>query len=109
MYKRQGLISQIGAVAYNNTSKAQIEAAENAYKKLTPQQQASVSNYDVLKNARAKYDALKADAEKRAADQEAANRVSSLISGIGTVSAGSKAKIDSAEKAYNALTADRCV
>ncbi len=103
----EDLIGRIGVVAYNNTSEAKIEAAENAYKKLTPQQQASVSNYDVLKNARAKYDALKADAEKRAADQEAANRVSSLISGIGTVSAGSKAKIDSAEKAYNALTADQ--
>ncbi len=103
----EGLISQIGAVAYNNTTKAKIEAAENAYKKLTPQQQALVSNYDALKSARANYDALKADAEKRAADQEAADRVSSLISGIGTVSAGSKAKIDAAEKAYNALTADQ--
>ena len=61
----EDLIGRIGVVAYNNTSEAKIEAAENAYKKLTPQQQASVSNYDVLKMPVQKYDALKADAEKK--------------------------------------------
>ena len=98
-----GVIAQIDAIGtVTLNSKAAIEAAEAAYETLTPDQKALVTNYTTLTAARATYDNLKA-----AADQAAADAVIAQIDAIGTVTLESKAAIEAAEAAYEALTAEQ--
>ena len=92
------LINDIGTVTTD--SKAKIDAAREAYSKLTEAQKNLVTNYQTLEKAEADYAKLVADK----ADQDAADAVIDLINGIGTVTKDSKAKIDAARKAYDKLT-----
>lgn len=93
------LINAIGTVTLS--SGARIEAAEDAYALLTESQQALVTNYQTLLDARAAYDALVAQA---AGDQEAAQAVIDLIAAIGDVTLESGEAILAAEAAYGELT-----
>lgn len=52
------LINAIGEVVYDNASKEKIDAAREAYDKLTDAQKALVDNYAVLTDAEAKYKSL---------------------------------------------------
>ncbi len=103
-------INAIGTVANTAESKAKIDAAKNAYNALTDAQKAKVLNAGKLTAAEAAYAKLKAAADQaaaaQAANQAAADAVTNKISAIGTVAytAASKAKIDAARSAYNALT-----
>lgn len=92
------LINDIGTVTTD--SKAKIDAAREAYDKLTETQKNLVTNYQTLEKAEADYAKLVADK----ADQDAADAVIDLINGIGTVTKDSKAKIDAAREAYDKLT-----
>jgi len=91
-------INAIGAVTLD--SKTAIEAAEAAYAALTEDQKALVTNYDVLTVARATYNQL-------AADKAAADAVIAQIDAIDTVTLESKAAIEAAETAYEALTPEQ--
>lgn len=93
------LIDAIGTVTLN--SGAKIEAAEEAYDKLTESQKALVTNYQVLVNARAAYDAL---VQQAAGDQQAAQAVIDKIAEIGEVTLDSEAAIQAARAAYDLLT-----
>ena len=93
------LINDIGTVTTD--SKTKIDAAREAYSKLTEAQKNLVTNYQTLEKAEADYAKLVADK----ADQDAADAVIDLINGIGTVTKDSKAKIDAAREAYDKLTA----
>ena len=99
-------ISAIGTVEYTTECKAKIDAARTAYDALTQAQKDLVSNYGTLTTAESAYSTLKAAADEAAANQAAANAVTAKISAIGTVeyTTESKAKIDEARSAYNALT-----
>lgn len=94
------LINAIGEVTLN--SKAAIEAAEAAYAQLTEEQQAYVTNYNVLVLARQAYDAL---AQEDVGNREAAQTVIDLINAIGDVTLESESAITAARTAYNKLTA----
>ena len=96
-----GLIDNIGTVTLD--SKAKIDAAREAYSKLTEAQKKLVSNYQVLEKAEADYAKLVADK----ADQDAADAVIDLINGIGTVTKDSGDTINAARKAYDALTPEQ--
>lgn len=82
-------IYAIGDVSYTEASKARIDAAEAAYKKLTAAEKQSVTNYATLTAAVQMYENLKAkdEAEKAETDanKEAADAVGQLIGQIGTV------------------------
>ena len=95
------LIKAIGEVKYPSSKEA-IEAARNAYQALTPAQKALVDKLAVLEAAEARYAQLKAD-------NEAADAVDTLILAIGKVeyTSQSKAKIDAARNAYQALTQEQ--
>ncbi|MBQ6118541.1 MAG: hypothetical protein IJK98_04855, partial [Clostridia bacterium] len=97
-------ITAIGTVAFTAECKAAIDAARAAYDALTDTQKPLVDNYDTLTAAESAYAELKA-----AADQAAADEVITLIDAIGTVeyTDDSKAKIDAAKAAYEALTDDQ--
>ena len=97
-----GKINAIGEVTL--ASEPAIVAARSAYNALTADQKALVSNYSVLTAAEAKLEVLKQQAE---ADQAAATAVIGKINAIGTVAydEASKARIDDARHAYDALTA----
>ena len=99
-------INAIGTVAYTAESKAKIDEARTAYNALTEAQKALVSNYGTLTTAESTYSTQKAAADEVAANQAAADAVTAKISTIGTVeyTNESKAKIDEARTAYNALT-----
>ena len=92
------LIDAIGEVTLN--SEAAITAARNAYNALTEDQQAAVTNYTKLTDAEAKIAQLK----QEKADQNAADAVTAKINAIGTVTLDSKAAIEEARAAYDALT-----
>ncbi len=96
------LINAIGEVTLN--SKAAIEAAEAAYAQLTEEQQAYVTNYNVLVKARLDYDTL---AQADSANREAAQAVMDLISAIGEVTLESEDAITAARAAYNKLTPEQ--
>ena len=102
-------INAIGTVVYTDSCKAKIDDARNTYNSLTINQKSSVTNYDVLTAAEAKYAELKAAADKAAADKAAADGVTAKINAIGTVeyTKGSKDKIDKARTAYNLLTSEQ--
>ena len=101
-------ISAIGTVAYTDESKAKIDEARKAYDALTEAQKKLVpaETLSVLTSAETKYAELKAAADSETANQTAANAVIAKITAIGTVAYTdeSKAKIDEARKAYDALT-----
>lgn len=96
------LIEEIGNVTLESLSK--IEAAENAYTALTPDQKKYVTEETIgkLTAARAAYDRLKEEA-----DQAAAAEVTKLIDAIGNVTLESLGKIEAAEKAYANLNKDQ--
>lgn len=92
------LISAIGVVDYD--SEPAIIKAENAYNALSEEQKANVSNYQTLLDARNAFDSLpEIDAE--------ITNVIKLINDIGTVDENSLTKIETAENAYNKLTAEQ--
>ena len=91
------LIDAIGTVTYPD-SKGAIDAARNAYNALTDAQKALVSKLAVLTAAETEYERL--------SDIALAKDATEKIDAIGTVSftTTSKARIDAARKAYNALS-----
>ena len=93
------LISSIGDVSYTTDSKTKIDAAREAYDSLTAEQKELVSNYSILVSGESLYSTLEAN-------HNAASKVETAISSIGTVeySNESKAKIDEARWAYNQLS-----
>lgn len=93
-------ISAIGEVAFNATCKAKINIARSAYDSLADELKPSVSNYEVLTAAEARYEELRAAAE----DQIVADPVIAKINAIGTVTLESKRLIEAAEAAYASLT-----
>lgn len=99
-------INAIGAVGFTTECKAKIDAARNAYNALSDAQKAQITNYKTLTAAEAEYAKLKAAADLAATDQAAADAVIAKIGAIGTVdnTDASKAKIDVARNAYNALS-----
>ena len=98
----KALITAIGDVTYTTESKGKIDEAKAAYDALSEEQKALVTNYTVLTTADSTYTTLKAD-------NDAADEVKALVAAIGDVaySTESKAKIDAAREAYDALTADQ--
>ena len=103
----KGMIDELGTVTMTEESKLKIDYAKKAYDKLTLAQKGLVTNVGVLQAAEAKYQALVKD--KIATDKKAADAVITKINSIGKVaaSAASKKKIDDAQAAYNALSADQ--
>ncbi len=103
------MINTIGKVEYNDACKGKIDAANKAYNALTADQKALVTNLEVLTKAQQTYETLKATAEKLAADKAKADPVIAKINAIGKVeyTYACKDKIDAANNAYNALTADQ--
>ena len=101
-------ITAIGTVAYTTESKTKIDDARTAYDELTGAQKALIpaETLAVLTKAETDYNALKTSADEAAANQAAADAVIAKINAIGTVAytAESKAKIDEARTAYDALT-----
>ena len=93
-------IAAIGEVSYTSASKAKINVARTAYDNLPEALRPSVSNYEVLTAAEARYAELKAAAE----DAAAAEPVIAQINAIGKVTLESKRLIEAAEAAYAALT-----
>ena len=90
-------IDAIGEVVTKD-SKPAIDAAREAYDALTEEQQKLVGNYDKLTDAEKAYDAL-------LKDEAAAKKVADLIAAIDeVVTKDSKAGIDAARNAYDALT-----
>ncbi len=99
-------INAIGSVTTD--SGAAISAARGAYDALTDSGKALVDNYQVLVDAEASYANIWAQVAAQQAEADAqnqANAVIALIDQIGTpVTADSKAKVDAAQNAYNALS-----
>ena len=95
-------INAIGTVAYTADSKAKIDAARKAYDTLTNDQKALVKDVNTLTGAEAAY-------KKLEADNKAAANAQAKIDAIGKVAYNqqTKARIDAARTAYNALTADQ--
>ncbi len=102
--KVDDLIDAIGEVALTDACKDKLEAARKAYDALSEEQKKLVSKLSTLTAAEAAYKTL---ADKAAADQAAAKKVDDLIGDIGTVTKGSKDKIEAARKAYNALSEEQ--
>lgn len=98
-------INAIGTVYYNDESKGKIDEARAAYDALTEDQKALISSDFVttLEEAEARYAELKAEYEANLAVATAAE---GKINAIGTVeyTKDSKAKIDEARAAVDALT-----
>jgi hypothetical protein len=95
-------IVAIGTVSLE--SKVAIEEARSAYNALTVTQRNLVTNYETLTAAEDSLKVLQDAADKAAADQAAADAVSEQIAAIGTVTKDSKAAIEAARAAYDALT-----
>ncbi len=96
------LIQDIGTVEYTSSCKAKIDAAEEAYEELGDEDKPEVSNFNLLVDAKARYEKLKGD-------NEAADSVDALIESIGEVvySEECKNRIDEARNAYEALEDDQ--
>ena len=92
------LIDEIGEVTLH--SGEAIQAARDAYDKLTESEKQRVSNYQTLLDAEARFVEL----TKAAADEAAAQAVEEKIAAIGTVTLDSKEVIAAARTAYDALT-----
>ena len=100
----EDLINAIGKVKYNDTSKAKIDAARNAFdNSLLDEEQESFDEdiYKVLTDAEELYEFLMNNAK--------ASAVRDLINAIGEVeyTQDSKNKIDAARAAYEALTEEQ--
>lgn len=91
-------IENIGDVTYTTESKEKIDVAREAFDELSDEEKANVESASVLTAAESEYAKLKAD-------EEAAAVVRAKIEAIGNVTytAESKAKIDEAKAAYDAL------
>ena len=102
-------INAIGIVEYTDVCKSRIDAARSAYDALTTDQQALVTNYNVLTGAERKYENLKNAAEIAAANAAAAKVVADKIDAIGNVEYTDAcwSKIEEARSAYNALTKEQ--
>lgn len=94
-------IKAIGTVTLD--SRAAIADARNAYRALSEVQRRQVTNIKVLEEA----EKIFAKLEKEEADRTAAQAVVAKIAAIGNVTPSSKAAIEAAEKAFNALTAEQ--
>ena len=92
------LIDNIGTVSLE--SETAILAARDAYNTLGEEQKAAVTNYTKLTDAEASLTQLK----QAKADQDAADAVTVKINAIGEVTLNSKAAIEAARTAYDALT-----
>lgn len=102
------VIDQINAIGKVTTgSKSAVEAARKAYDTLSGDQKKLVTNLNILTVAEAELTKLTDHSKKTEADKAAAGKVIQQISGIGKVTSSSKASIEAARKAYNALTADQ--
>ena len=101
-------ITAIGTVAYTAESKAKIDEARAAYNALTDAQKALIPTETLatLTKAETDYNTLKSSAGEATTNQAAADAIIAKINAIGTVvyTAESKAKIDEARAAYDALT-----
>ena len=86
-------IDELGEITLDSADR--ITAAIRSYNELTGDQQALVTNYDVLQRAAARYDSL-------AAIQDVIDR----IDRIGTVSSASGSELRDIRAAYDALTAE---
>lgn len=94
------LIEKIGTVTYTEDCKARIDAARAAYNALTTAQKKEVTKLTTLESAEKTYEDLRQEALKAAAA-----RVDALIEAISSpVTEESKAAIEAAWKAYQALT-----
>ena len=95
------LIAAIGEVTLSEDCRGKIEAAREAYDALTAEEQALVTNYEVLTAAEAAYKSL--------ADNAAADGAKTLIAAIGTVeyTPECRERIEAAREAYDLLTADQ--
>ena len=90
-------IDAIGEVAFNDESKAKIDAARAAYDALIEKYKVHVSNYETLTNAEARYTEL-------TSDNSSAAVVIDAINSIGEVTLDSKSKLDEVRFSYNSLT-----
>ena len=93
--KTDSLIIKIGKVTIDS-GKA-ISKAEKSYEKLTDEEKALVTEYDVLLSAKKDYDAL-------VSEKEEAERISSEIDDIGDVTIDKKEQIQSLSGRYSALS-----
>lgn len=92
------LINAIGTVTLKK--EAAIKAAREAYDQLSDAEKAKVTNYDKLQEAEYTLAALRATDE----DKKAAKKVADLIKALGTITEKSRAGVEAARKAYDALT-----
>lgn len=97
-----GLIADIGTVAYTTECKQKIDAARKAYNSLGAQEQKKVTKLSLLEAAEKQYAQL-----KQADDEARAKNAESLIDKIGTVTQTSGAAISAARKAYDGLTQEQ--
>ncbi len=106
-------VKAIGTVKYDATSKAKIDAAVAAYADMTVAQRLLVAKdtFKTLSAAQTSYEKLEEEAkaaeeEGKKTDAAAVKNVTDKIKAIGAVKydTASKAKIDEARKAYDALT-----
>ena len=96
------LVSAIGEVTLD--SEEAILAAESSYEDLTDEEkETAAESYDVLTEKREKYDALVAEAQRKAEQEARLNSVIAVIDAIGDVTVDSEADIIAAETAYNNL------
>ena len=93
-------IDDIGEVAYNEESKAKIDAAKEAYAALTDDQKPLVSNYETITAAEATY-------AKLMNDKNMAVAVEAFIDSIGEVTIDSAEKITRAKEAFDALSTEQ--
>ena len=97
--------ARINAIGTVELSKEEaITAARAAYNALSDARKALVSNYATLTAAEERLQQLKDEAEQALADQAAAEAVKNQITAIGTVTAFSGTKIQTARAAYDKLT-----
>ena len=101
--KVEKAIKTIGTVEYSAECKSRIDEAQSLYDALPEKEKALVPNNAKLASARAEYEKLKAEAERKAHDAE------EKIAAIGKVSPTPecKSRIDAARKAYDALTTEQ--
>ena len=100
----ENLIALIGEVDTSTSCKARIDKARAAYDKLSKAEQDTIKTAQTLVDAETKYASLVQAAET---DKKAADDVTKLITGIGTVTKDSKSKIEAARAAYDQLTEEQ--
>ena len=98
------VIAATGKVELTEESKAKIDAARNAYDKLTDAQKKLVSNYDVLTAAEEEYQKL---LDQKKADEAAAKAVDEAVAKLAPVTLESGKALEEARKAFDALTPEQ--